>query len=51
MLVDALLGKPSVSFMMISVRCQKRTRITFGRIGLSGLEFPEEPSPMFRSGS
>ena len=28
------------SFMMIGVRCQKTTRLTFDRIGLSGLEFP-----------
>ena len=34
------LTRDEVSFVMIGVRCQKRTRITFGRIGLSGSEFP-----------
>ena len=42
LLVVALLGKPLESFMMIGVRCQKMTRITFGIIGVSYLNFPKE---------
>src|SRR5437763_487843 len=42
LLVDALLGKPSESFMMIGVRYQKKTRTIFGIIRVSSLNFPKE---------
>ena len=41
LLVDALLGKPSESFMMIGERCQKMTRITFGIIVSNLFKLPE----------